>query len=345
MLQDWSTLEGRERQVKVLDSAGHPSPEAVVAAGYHGVMGYVCDLPNPKAITPELAAAYRATGLAVGFVWENTANEALGGASVGARSGAEARRQLAACGAPSSVPVLGAIDFNVASSELATIHAYLTAGGFGGPYGSGLVCTSARQDGMEHTWQSMSSGWTGYEPPPSAGGPGTHCLYQTVSVVVGGVACDVSEVNRTDCLWLPPGAQASIVTEVTMATGYVMLAADGGTFAFGTEAAALFAAGNSVGKLSPGDTAVDLAITPTGEGYWIASAMGAVDAFGDAGFFGSAAGIHLNKPIVAIVSSPSGKGYWLFAADGGVFAYGDAPAEGSLGSIRLNAPVVSAVGI
>lgn len=130
-----------------------------------------------------------------------------------------------------------------------------------------------------------------------------------------------------------------------MATGYVMLAADGGTFSFGTEAVALFAAGNAVGKLSAGDRAVDLALTPDAKGYWIASAKGAVFAFGDAGFFGSAYGIALNQPVVAIVSSPSGKGYWLVAADGGVFAYGDAPAEGSLGSIKLNAPVVSAIGI
>lgn len=316
-----------------------------MAAGYHGVMGYVCNLPNPKAITPELAALYRAAGLAVGFVWEDTANEALGGAAVGTGSGAEARRQLTACGAPASVPVIGTVDFNAARSELPAIHAYLSAGGFGGPYGSGLVCASMRQLGMDHTWQSMSSGWTGYEPPPSAGGPGTHCLYQTVSVVVGGVACDVSEVNRIDCLWLPPGAQADTVTEVTMASGYVMLGADGGLFAFGGDANTLTAAGNAVGKLSAGDSAVDLALTPDSKGYWIASAKGAVFAFGDAGFYGSAYGIALNQPVVAIVSSPTGKGYWLMAADGGVFAYGDAPAEGSLGSIKLNAPVVAAVGV
>ena len=106
---------------------------------------------------------------------------------------------------------------------------------------------------------------------------------------------------------------------------------------------------------------------------------GGVFACGDAGFFGSAGGIHLNAavvgmaatpdgqgyvvgsdggvfaygdagfhgyrrpcpnaPVVGMASTPDGQGYWLVAADGGVFAYGDAGSTARR-RLHLNAPVV-----
>jgi hypothetical protein len=74
--------------------------------------------------------------------------------------------------------------------------------------------------------------------------------------------------------------------------------------------------------------------------YRMDSANGAVDAFGGAGFFGSASRLHLNKPVVGMAPTPDGKGYWLVAADGGIFAFGDAGFHGSTGAMRLNKPVV-----
>jgi hypothetical protein len=46
--------------------------------------------------------------------------------------------------------------------------------------------------------------------------------------------------------------------------------------------------------------------------------------FGDAGFFGSMAGVRLAAPVVGMASTPDIQGYWLVAADGGVFSFGDA---------------------
>jgi hypothetical protein len=102
-----------------------------------------------------------------------------------------------------------------------------------------------------------------------------------------------------------------------------------------------------VGSNVTGGNAADLAAPivgtaagPAGEGYWIADAAGGVEAFGEAGMYGSMAGHPLNAAINHIVATPDGRGYWLVAADGGTFAFGDAGFYGSMGDQHLNAPVV-----
>ncbi len=62
--------------------------------------------------------------------------------------------------------------------------------------------------------------------------------------------------------------------------------------------------------------------------------------FGDAGFFGSMAGVHLNGPVVGMAPTPDAMGYWLVASDGGVFSFGDAGSYGSMGATKLTQPVV-----
>ncbi len=65
-----------------------------------------------------------------------------------------------------------------------------------------------------------------------------------------------------------------------------------------------------------------------------------VDAFGDAGFFGSTGSTTLNSPIVGMAATATGRGYWLLGEDGGVFGYGDAKFYGSTGNSHLVKPVV-----
>jgi hypothetical protein len=83
-----------------------------------------------------------------------------------------------------------------------------------------------------------------------------------------------------------------------------------------------------------------MAAPPSGAGYWLTDAEGAVSAHNLANY-GSMAGTTLNAPINHIVPTPDGKGYWLVAADGGTFAFGDAGFYGSMGGEHLNAPVVN----
>ncbi len=85
---------------------------------------------------------------------------------------------------------------------------------------------------------------------------------------------------------------------------------------------------------------VGIARTPSSHGYWQAAVDGGVFASGDARFYGSMGGTHLNQPVVGIGATPTGKGYWLVANDGGVFSFGDARFYGSMGGTHLNQPVV-----
>src|SRR6202035_4938668 len=75
-------------------------------------------------------------------------------------------------------------------------------------------------------------------------------------------------------------------------------------------------------------------------GYHLVGGDGGIFSYGDAHFYGSMGGQHLNSPIVGMAATPDGGGYWEVAADGGVFSFGDAVFYGSRGG----APVGGAGG-
>jgi Bacterial Ig-like domain (group 3) len=122
------------------------------------------------------------------------------------------------------------------------------------------------------------------------------------------------------------------------ATGYLLFddAGDVKPFGSATDLGSLPALG-----VTPVGSIVGEAMTSDGKGYWLVSSGGGVYAFGDAPFYGSAAGLSLNGVIVGIVPTSDDGGYWLVAADGGVFTFGDAPFYGSAANLDLNGPIVS----
>jgi hypothetical protein len=83
-----------------------------------------------------------------------------------------------------------------------------------------------------------------------------------------------------------------------------------------------------------------MAVTRTGQGYWLVDDIGRVTVFGDATNYGDMSGKPLNQPVMDIAATPTGAGYWLVSSDGGIFTFGDAPFFGSAGDIRLNQPMV-----
>ncbi|NOX31526.1 MAG: hypothetical protein GXP35_15990 [Actinobacteria bacterium] len=86
--------------------------------------------------------------------------------------------------------------------------------------------------------------------------------------------------------------------------------------------------------------AVAISATPSGLGYHVATADGAVSSVGDAAVVTSALpSLDLRAPIVDATTSPTGA-LWLMASDGGIFAFGGR-FHGSLGALVLNEPVVA----
>ncbi len=79
-------------------------------------------------------------------------------------------------------------------------------------------------------------------------------------------------------------------------------------------------------------TYVGLAVTPDGQGYWLAQADGGVNAYGDAHSYGSlpAQKVTPTAPIVGIARTYDDKGLWLVGRDGHVYDLGDARSYGSL---------------
>lgn len=113
--------------------------------------------------------------------------------------------------------------------------------------------------------------------------------------------------------------------------GYIITTDVGGVYNYGHHPSYGGGAAGVVAALEP---------NPGGEGYWLCTEDGSVEPFGEAGFFGSMAGIPLASAVVDMAVHPDGGGYWLLGGDGGVFAFGDVGFFGSTGDIRLRQPVV-----
>jgi len=118
--------------------------------------------------------------------------------------------------------------------------------------------------------------------------------------------------------------------------GYLLVAADGGIFSFGTGRFL-----GSTGALVLNRPVVAAAAHADGGGYWLAASDGGIFSFGNARFLGSTGAIRLARPIVAMAATPEGTGYWLAASDGGVFAFGAAPFLGSAAGTPPTRPVVA----
>jgi trimeric autotransporter adhesin len=141
-------------------------------------------------------------------------------------------------------------------------------------------------------------------------------------------------VTATNAVGTGPASSPSSPV-VPSATGYWLVAKDGGIFAYGD--AGFYGSHGGTALNAP---IVGMAATPNGQGYWLVASDGGVFAYGNAHFYGSHGGSPLNQPIVGMAATPNGHGYWLVAKDGGIFAYGDAIFYGSHGGSPLNQPIV-----
>ena len=189
-------------------------------------------------------------------------------------------------------------------------------------------------NGLDDTWTWDGTNWTQQFPatsPSTASGASMDFDASSGTVVLFG-GSQQQQGPSLNGTWTWDG---STWASHPAPSGYLLAAADGGVFAFGT---AVFQ--GSAGGIHLNAPIVGTASTPDGGGYWLVGSDGGVFSFGDAGFFGSMGGRHLNAPVVGMAAAPYGGGYWLVASDGGVFAFGDAQYQGSAGGTHLKAPIV-----
>ncbi len=158
-----------------------------------------------------------------------------------------------------------------------------------------------------------------------------------------GVALDDVTVPATPVLL--SSATGTLTVVPPPATGYTLVASDGGIFTYGT--AGFY---GSMGGKPLNQPIVGMAEAPTGQGtgssgaasggYWLVASDGGIFSFGSSQFYGSMGGKPLNQPVVGMAATPTGQGYWEVARDGGIFAFGTAGFYGSMGGKPLNQPVV-----
>ncbi|MGA3145961.1 MAG: hypothetical protein ABSF33_00640 [Acidimicrobiales bacterium] len=100
----------------------------------------------------------------------------------------------------------------------------------------------------------------------------------------------------------------------------------------------VFVVGTSAGH--PSSVGVVTDSIQLGAGYRLYASDGGVFDFGDASYFGSAAGLRLSEPVIGAAPTSDGDGYWMDSSDGGVFSFGDASFFGSAAGLHLNEPIV-----
>lgn len=162
-------------------SLARPNPAALGAFGYTFAMRYVSPLgsgralgpglPNPKDVTADELQAILDAGMALGLVFESTADRALAGSGAGHDDGQVAAARAAQVGYPHECVMYWAVDFPAPASALPTIQAYGEgfAAGWGGPehgpYGSAAVIDYCAPH-FPRAWQTAA--WSGGVLSPNA---------------------------------------------------------------------------------------------------------------------------------------------------------------------------------
>jgi hypothetical protein len=125
-----------------------------------------------------------------------------------------------------------------------------------------------------------------------------------------------------------PSAPIVSIAAVPGTTGYLLLGQNGTVVAEGA---------TSFGSAPLGSacTAVSIAVTQDGRGYWVLLSNGGIFSFGDARYYGSPAG-GSQTHFVDLTPTPDGQGYWILGSDGLIDPFGDAVGWCNLAQIIPN---------
>jgi Domain of unknown function (DUF1906) len=140
--------------------AGCDSAAALPASALAGMsfVGRYVSESSPKCIVPGEVPVYHGAGKSLVLVYEDGAQDALGGANAGAAKGMIARPVLASLGWPLALPVYFAVDMPGIAADLSSFVACakafaMTIGCPAGIYGDVNTCTYAGSHGIDFLWQ------------------------------------------------------------------------------------------------------------------------------------------------------------------------------------------------
>lgn len=163
--------------------------QAVAAAGYVGAIRYLC-FPGDgiKQLRADEVAALHAQGLAVGVVWETTADRAAQGYQAGLSDAQEANRQADALGFPADRPIYYAVDFDTSAD---VVRPYFDGARAAGGRPVGVYGSHRVVEGLDLDWVWQCAAWSYGKRSPKAR------LFQKVGYVLGDT-CDENDVLADD---------------------------------------------------------------------------------------------------------------------------------------------------
>lgn len=173
---------------------------AVKAAGYIGAVRYLC-YPGDgiKQLRAGELAALHAQGLAVGVVWETTADRAGQGYNAGQSDAAEANRQADALGFPADRPIYYAVDFD---GRWENVKPYFDGARANGGRPVGIYGSYGVVEACDVGWVWQCAAWSGNGNGTAGNIDGRRLsakarLFQRVGYVLG-QTCDVNDVLADD---------------------------------------------------------------------------------------------------------------------------------------------------
>lgn len=177
-----------------MTTAGVDCVTSLVSANLYGLdfIGRYISASTAKSITSAEPTGYHKLGKALILVYEDEAEDALGGTATGNAKAAIARPLLKTVGYPSGLPVYFAVDFSVVGDApeicLDCINEFAAA--LDRPpavYGDVNMCTYAYEHGIKYLWQFG----TGRAPGI--------CIWQGYpAVTVSGFSCDPDTAYVSD---------------------------------------------------------------------------------------------------------------------------------------------------
>jgi hypothetical protein len=191
-----------------------PSPAGLFAAGKRFAMRYIGPGSDSKHLHADERDALWAAGLDVVLLSEGAADSALGGFSAGQSEAGLALSAARALGAPDSLPIYFAVDFDVTASQWSTVAQYLNgaASVVGrsrvGIYGGIRAMQWAARDGVA-VWFFQTYAW-------SAGQwyPGNHVeQYQNDVALAGGTVDLCRAVVASFGQWTDGGGDVAFLDD------------------------------------------------------------------------------------------------------------------------------------